>query len=350
MALSRQDLEQLVQRPRESLDTGLKQWIDPATPAGRGIVARACLALRNNNGGYLIFGIRDNGTPDPAVPADVRAMFHGDVIQQIVGDFASQPFAVVVEFIERDGVAYPVICVPSGIETPVAAKRDLPNAVPKKQPLVKCDAVYVRTIISSNTVSSSPARAADWPQLVRHCFDNREADIGAFIRRHLPSLSLSHLSDLLTPAAPSPTASELAGQLLDAGRTRFAEVMAQRGIAMPNVGTLEAAVVVDGSVPNQLADQQLLFRLQANRRDLTGWPFWVSLQGSNDQNLWPYHFNGGWECLIAELDQADAGGTKLDFWRIDPAGKFYHLRGLEDDMHHPRSQSPRPERNWTSTW
>jgi hypothetical protein len=105
---------------------------------------------------------------------------------------------------------------------------------------------------------------------------------------------------------------------------------------------MEVAVVVDGSVPSQLADQQLLFRLQANRRDLTGWPFWVSLQGSNDPSLWPYHFNGGWECLIAELNQADAWGTHLDFWRIDPAGRFYHLRGLEDDMSHPRSQKPTP--------
>jgi hypothetical protein len=35
-------------------------------------------------------------------------------------------------------------------------------------------------------------------------------------------------------------------------------------------------------------------------------------------------------------------GAHLDFWRIDPNGSFYCLRGYEDDLPNPRAQKPQP--------
>src|SRR5262245_59591637 len=41
----------------------------------------------------------------------------------------------------------------------------------------------------------------------------------------------------------------------------------------------------------------------------------------------------GWESLLIGLGAAAAPvGPHLDFWRMEPRGVFYHLRGLEDDL------------------
>jgi predicted HTH transcriptional regulator len=65
----------------ETFDTELKAWLDPANPASAANIARACIALRNNNGGQLIFGI-DNNTlqkSSAGIPADVKQTYHADV-------------------------------------------------------------------------------------------------------------------------------------------------------------------------------------------------------------------------------------------------------------------------------
>lgn len=328
--MDRQELERLIQNPRESLDTELKQWIDPTTPEGRGKIAIACIALRNNNGGCLVIGIKNDGKPSPSPPRDVRATFHGDTIQRIVSDFASQPFPVVVEFVERAGIEYPIVCVPSGVETPVAAKSDLADSEGK--PLVKCDAVYVRTLHSNHTVSSSAARWRDWPQIARHCFDNREADIGAFIRRHLSNLNLGPLSGLFTPAKPAPTAVDRARAFLDTGKGRFDAMARKRGVDPIGIGTFEAAIVIDGQFPPMRADEDFYFKLLLTKPRHSGWSLWMDARnGPTDRNT-AYVFEGGWETCLVDLSSDGVWGRHLDFWRAEPNGSFYHLRGLWDDL------------------
>jgi hypothetical protein len=336
--MDRQELERLIQNPRESLSTELKQWIDPNTPDGIGKIARACIALRNNNGGCLVIGVDDNGQPDPAVPADVRGAFHPDIIQGIVTRFASQPFEVTVEFIERGGVEYPVICVSSGVETPVAARRDLPNPADNTKPLVRCDTVYVRTLNANNTVSSSAARWQDWPQVTRNCFENREADIGAFLRRHLANVDPRQLRLAMRSLRPIRTASEETVRLLDYGRSRFQTELARRQIVLPNFGYRETAVVVDGMVPPHRATEEWRFRMRANAPDHSGWPAWVDLHGAQDEHFRPYVSADGFEALVVELGPGAIFETHVDFWRMDPVGKFYLARAFRDDMSRPQGQ------------
>lgn len=79
-------IQQLVERPGESLSVELKRWIDPDQPEGKAKIARAAIALRNFNGGYLVIGF-DNDTLEPDVrnaPNDVKSVFHIDKIQGIV--------------------------------------------------------------------------------------------------------------------------------------------------------------------------------------------------------------------------------------------------------------------------
>src|SRR5262249_46200596 len=156
------------------LDVELKAWLDPTSPEGIAKIARGCMALRNNNGGRFLIGFSNNGLPEASnVPDDVRGTFHIDTIQAIIGKYASVPFPIAVNFVDREGQEYPVISVPPGVTIPVAAKADLPG--PSGKPLIKDHAVYVRSILANNTVSSAEARRDDWDRLIRICLENREA-------------------------------------------------------------------------------------------------------------------------------------------------------------------------------
>ncbi len=155
MNFSTEFLTRLVINPVESLDVELKPWIDPQTPEGIAKIAKACLALRNNNGGFLVIGFDDTGKPLVAPnPESVRATYHIDTIQAIAAGFASQSFEVRVEFVKSQNAVHPIICVPSGVVVPVAAKRD--QMVGGTKAIVN-HGVYVRSLSSNNTPSSTLA-------------------------------------------------------------------------------------------------------------------------------------------------------------------------------------------------
>jgi hypothetical protein len=339
MALSEDQIRGLLAVPRETLGVELKCWIDPTTEEGTAKIAKGCMALRNNNGGVLIIGFGNDGKPDEhSVPSDVKEVFNNDCVQGIVGKFSSEPFPVEVQFGEKDGQVYPIISVPAGVRTPVVAKRDY--GTPGRL-LIKDHAVYVRSLSSNHTVSSSEARRGDWERLLQICFDNREADIGAFVRRHLSAVNLERLlPTLLQMGSQPPSAIVSARKLLEAGRKRFETAMAERRLPIPDSGFREAAVVIDGDVPRHAATQSFLNRLFIARPQHTGWPAWIDSRHLPNESDQPRVVDGGWEAL---LDHSGAYVPHLGYWRIDPApaqGNFYLLTALEDDLPFP---TPMPE-------
>ena len=191
-------IQELVARLAESLNVEVKNWIDPDGPAGVAKIVRAALALRNRNGGYLVIGFDDTTLQPDTVnrPADVRPAFHIDKIQGIISRYASELFEVAVAFGEYGGQEYPVIVIPEGIRTPVAAKADLFDG--SKQRLVRHGDVYFRTLAANGTASTAPARPEDWRDIVEICFDNREADVGRFLRRQLAGRDTAALLATLT--------------------------------------------------------------------------------------------------------------------------------------------------------
>lgn len=327
-AIDPADLESLLRSPREVLDLELKEWIDPATDEGKAKIAKACIALRNNDGGALVIGITNDGDVAPNGPADLRSRFHIDVIQRIVGTYASEQFAITVEIVNKDGTDVVAVLVPSGVRTPVACKADLPG----DGRLLKCHAVYVRTLHSNNTVSSSPARHGDWPRLIQICFDNREADIGGFVRRHLSGVNLPGLISAIQ-GVQQPTeeksATERAEDLLDDGYARFLTRLKERHSDEEiTLGTREIAIVLESTHPGETISEELLWRLGASMPRHTGWPPWVGLSGGAEEHLQPYVLSNGWEAFLFTR----VFGASVDFWRLVPSGAFYHVRVLEEDL------------------
>jgi hypothetical protein len=199
MDINQTRIQALIAAPAEALNVELKSWIDPTKPEGQSKIVRAALALRNRNGGELVIGFDDKTRlPDTKnVPADVRQAFHPDVIQGLISKYASDLFEVAVGYGERQGQLYPVIVIPSGVRTVVAAKADL--RIPNSRTLIKHGDVYFRSLHANNTVSTSAARPEDWREIIEICLNNREADFGGFFRRQLAGTTPEAIRELLLP-------------------------------------------------------------------------------------------------------------------------------------------------------
>ena len=339
-------LQKLVDAPQERLGVELKPWILPTEHHGIAKIAKACIALRNNNGGHLLLGFDDDGTSSPDPPADLAKVYHIDEIQQIVSKYASEPFAVTVEFRDSRGQTHPIVAAPEGVLIPVFAKSTLLDPGNKKTRLIEDDAIYVRSVSTNNRVSSGKLRRSDINRLMKVCFDNREADIGAFIRRHLtgltPEVWRGALAALQQSAHPTMTPDVIALQqsaqpritpdvILDDGYQRFVHAFSERGQQLPNIGYWETAAVMDSLQNPCEASQELLYRLQAVRHDHSGWPPWTVIDNPAARDMNPRVVNGTWEALMVSLNDSTFGGM-LDFWQINPMGRFYYVRALEDDL------------------
>jgi hypothetical protein len=317
-------IDALIANPSESLTVELKRWIDPTLPEGVEKIVKAMLALRNRNGGYLVIGFENKSLqPDLSnEPVNARQLFHLDTIQGTVSKYAAEPFEIEVAWGERDKREYPVIIVPPGVRTPVATKRDLLDG---KKVMIREGAVYFRTLSSNGTPSSAEARAADWREIVDVCVENREADIGRFLRRHLGELS----GVLSLGGTPSPTLKAQAVSLLDEGINNFGRAASARNLnaaekQVANGAKFEVSLVLDPSKSGELPSATFYRTLVSVNPNLSGWPIWLDSSGFRDTSARPVVRDGAWEALIFSSEF-------LDFYRFDPNGKFYLLRNFQDD-------------------
>jgi len=262
-------------------------------------------------------------------PSNIRTAFHIDKIQAIVGKFASEPFEVAVEFPKRNGRFHPVIIVPAGVKTPVAAKSKLQGTNKKH---IETDDVYVRSLRSNNTPSTTKASWKGWLSLTEVCFDNREADIGRFMRRHLSGVTPDIVRDFATAISKgivveATTEDRLRGYLQDSEQ-RYDAVVKERNVVLPDYGAWEAALLLVGedALAHSVNEQFLNLLRSANPR-YAGWPVWFDTRGSDYRDARPYVFEGVWEALVAILPL-----EIIDFMRFDPNGHFYLRRALEDDI------------------
>lgn len=324
----------LVERPTEGLSIELKRWIDPDRPEGAAKIVKAALALRNHGGGDLVIGF-DDDTHEPDrenVPQNVEAAFHIDKIQALISRYASEPFEVSVEFPERDGQPYPVLSIPSGVRTPVAAKRELRSA--DGRTLISVNDVYIRSLRSNNTPSTTKATWKDWPSIIEVCFDSREADIGRFLRRHLggltPEVVQGALGSIASGLQPEVTTKDRLQSYLQESAERYSTVVEEREVQLPSHGAWEVGLLLIGDIPPHSVNQAFLNLLSTSNPRYSGWPVWLDSRNFSDERTRPYPFEGIWEALIVTLD---SGWSRyIDFMRLGPQGRFYLRQAFYDDM------------------
>ena len=231
MNIDQSRIDDLAARPSESLNVEIKTWISPDEPEGIAKIVKAAQAIRNRNGGFLLIGF-DNKTllPDQGRPGNLRDMFHLDKVQGVISKYSSQRFEINVGFANKRGDEFPVIIVPDGVLTPVAALHDLKDSNGKF--LIKEGDVYFRTLQSNGTPSTARVHPKDWPEIFEICFQNREADIGLFIRRHLAGSQIERLlqtfSNLRMPVPA--TLQERSKAVMDDGRNRLSAALESRAL------------------------------------------------------------------------------------------------------------------------
>ncbi len=315
-----EELSNLLRAPSEALAVEFKSWLDLSVEANRSKVARALIALRNNNGGMLVIGF-DDKTLKPAKhgrPADLAAAYHPDEVQRIVKDYATVPFEVKLELAEREGKTFPVLCVGAGVVTPALTRRTGDK--------LRQNAVYVRSVQNNVVESTEPRTPEDWDRLFRICFDNREADIARFFQRNLSGIA-REIRRL--PEAGSPLTAlfdEAAGHFAAAldNRQKSEAILPSAPIGWHQVG----AVLLGEPKPVKLA--ALLDQLFPRQPRLSGWPIWIDSRPLHPANR-PHTDRGGWDALVA-LERPDLFATPLvDFWRLEPQ-RLYHQRIHEDDL------------------
>jgi hypothetical protein len=71
--------------------------------------------------------------------------------------------------------------------------------------------------------------------------------------------------------------------------------------------------------------------IAASNPRYTGWPTWVDSRHFTETSDRPRNQEEGWETLIVTLGR-NAMFDEVEFTRIDPRGKFYLWRVLQDDM------------------
>ncbi len=342
-AVDHSRIEEIIRHRSESLNVEFKRWIDPSTPSGRAKIIKAILALRNRNGGSLLIGF-DNQTRDPVyagMPSNVRAAFHVDVIQGLVSAYASEIFEVWVDFVGLDGREHPVITVPSGVRTPVAAKADLFEG---KEKLIRQNDVYFRTLTSNGTPSTSLASWRDWPEIIQICLDNREADIGGFLRRQLSGTDVATLRQALDrlgfltqqeSASVKSSLEDKALALLRKGERRLQKAISEgrlnkKEFEATRLGSWSTALIIDPRKEGVLPDRVFRSIIASSNPHYTGWPVWLDSSDFHDERSRPHVSDEGVEALVISV--GNGWTDHLDFLWFDPHGEFYLWRILEDDL------------------
>ena len=333
-----------LERPCEGLSQELKSWVDPAIPAQKASLVKAVMALRNRDGGMLAVGF-DNGTGEALATdrSDWRTAYHIDAIQGLVSRHASQPFEVAVEWFGSAVAEHPVIVVASGVRTPVAMKTPVrdPDA---GRDLLPLGTVYFRTLVSNGTPSSAPARPEDWEEMMRLCFDNREADIGRFVRRHLSPTSLPGLMEAFGMRQADETLRGRAMALLDKGQEYFTRAFA---LSTPVAGHEHAmswsydeiALVVsptpsEGSIQLEPSFLDMLYAAARSRRMAI--PPWHDGRTMMRDDTRPCTREGAYQML---LNVPDPHHGHFEFSRLDPKGYFYCRSALVEDVRDRRFPS-----------
>ncbi|MDF2435209.1 MAG: hypothetical protein JWP44_4840 [Mucilaginibacter sp.] len=317
----------------ESLSLELKGWLDPLHPPHRAVIVKAIIALRNRDGGDLYIGFQNDGTPRSDRPDfDLRKHYHADAIQDLIARHASERFEVAVEFITLSDADCVRIKVPPGVLVPVAVRTPI-KADDGKVDHLGFGEVPFRTLKANGRPSSAACQPGDWADLVNICFNNREADIGRFLRRHLTGAgpAIVELVKSLGGEAGDPSPAAPVVEFLARGEARFAAVLKDRpspeAAEMAPWGSRSLAFCIEPPLVGVGANTQFLALVRNSIPKLTSYPPWIDTTTASDDAA-PYVYHRTWETFFVHQGMFDM----LSFSVLDPAGKFFERRLILHDV------------------
>ncbi len=314
------DLQELLARPRETLDIEVKCWLNLDDHNQRADLAKAILAVANHGGGFVILGLEENDAgqfaPDPNRPNDLSKLAQDD-IQNAIQKYLEPTIQCHVHHVEHpEGHGpFPIVRVPGGFRVPIKAKVGSPDGK------LIVNRVYIRR---PGPKSEEPQTAAEWDQLFERCIRARRDEL------------LDGIRDLLAGQVPKgePVQETKVDQLasfVKQAEERWAERVRDLPPDAPprfTHGSYAVGIAIEGNFEVQpLAD--FMRTLQQAVRDHSGWPPFPIIFRDVYR---PRIIDGAIEAWFGpnEEGQFDAP-PYCDFWRAAPEGFFYTRRGFNED-------------------
>src|SRR5579884_3631526 len=113
----------LVDHRTEEPDIEYKTWMDLSVSENKSKIAKHLCALSNFGGGWLIFGISNDGTHSEPHPGDLSS-YNQDIINGVISKYLHPAFHCNVYIVPSKTTkkSYPVVRVPPHGAQPVSAK------------------------------------------------------------------------------------------------------------------------------------------------------------------------------------------------------------------------------------
>ena len=170
----------LIDHQVEEPDVEYKAWMDLSTPENRSKIAKHICAISNYGGGWIVFGVNDNGGADQDRPTELNG-YNQDVLNGIVARYLEPELHCNVYF-PKSGLtdqAHPVVRVPPHGAQPVCAKADGP-LVEKRRVGVTKGVHYIRVAGPRSEPISEPEM---WRPVIHRCvLAEREQLLGSIGR------------------------------------------------------------------------------------------------------------------------------------------------------------------------
>lgn len=339
MAVS-DELSELVNSPTETLTVEYKAWLELKEPRHRAALARHIAALANSGGGWIVFGIEDDGTAAGPPPSEF-ALDH-DVVAGIAKRYLDPAVHCEVRSIAAEtGLAHPVIIVPSHGAVPICAKANGPE-IGGKITGIAAGRYYIR---KPGPESAAIDTASDWTEVIRRCALHERSGILAAISAALSPGSAGVSEDIdaklatWAAAADAFYAAEVAKDEYDVpvgeSRLQLSYVVETNDGAKMSADRLEAAAhEVNSAVSRRVHTGWSLFH-PFTKTDIA--PYWIvdSTSGLADEDFLE-------SCLLRE--DRDFG---IDLWRLSRNGFATHIREFWEDA---RKGPQRPKASLDPTW
>lgn len=316
--ITRERLADLLVDPKEDLDFEVKNWLDlQGSAEDKATFAKAVLAISNHGGGFIALGLLDEGIVEAEGRPATLDGYSQDLINGIVKNYCDPHFHCAAHIVPSPaGALFPIVVVPGGHRVPIRARRAGPSGN-----TVRNNAIYVR---KPGPCSETPQSAQDWDDLLSRCLRNRRDEMFDQIR------------DLITGTVPQVEQAAEPARLDEWIRTSFDRwhglvepLPADVGPRLPH-GRYCFAYEIIGE-RQQIAPAHIREVLRASVVRHTGWPpFWYPTR----DGIEPYLLDGAVECWLGSDSQKtveERDAARSDFWRIDPAGLAFLLRGFQED-------------------
>ena len=324
----RSDLQPLISEPQEDLAVEYKTWLDFDQQEGKATLAKACIALANHGGGFLVLGFAETADSLSSIsrPSGIGEIDQ-DGINSIIRRFADPDFHCQLHAITHPttGVDHPVVAVPSDQSVPVISKRTCEG-------IIRQHRCYIR---KPGPRSEEPQTAEEWRTLLRRCVQANREDMLSAIR----SIVLGRAESDSATSDSREKFEEFRSTSFERWTTVTNHLSSDSPERFPN-GYYEISIHPIGStVADTLAVLQERLS-QARRIKLTGWTPFLEM----GREEWrPYPINDHVEAWIGR--NSDEHLPRLpnlcDYWRASRKGQLYTIRGYtEDSLEDRRSVQP----------